>query len=179
MAVKVSLQRFVKVLKSDSKYKRLYTTFSTHENFTLPLEDFYEELRTGHKLRKVRKLNSTDPNFVDKLITAVLNDQSLRSRTTEILIQCSRSHALMEEAVTKLRYHLLLSYGEELVGFRTKEERLQIVNMALSPFNTFLSEASTLKESCLLLTADIDKAAWALKSLVEAFKIHSVPETRL
>ena len=179
MVMIVQLKKFVKVMKSDVKYSRLYTTFTAHENFSIPVEELHEELKVGHQLRKVRSLNTTDPRFVDKLIEAVLADQGLRSRATEIMIQCTRSYALMEEAVTKLRYYLLLSYGEELKGFKTKEERLQIVNMALDPFNSFLTDVSTLKESCLLLVGDIDKAAWALKSMVEAYKIHSSPETRL
>jgi len=170
--VKTRVQSIVLLLRKDPKYKRLKTTFATHENFRIDLPTLLEELETSHKIRKVRRLNPTDPEFVDKLIDASLDDQSKRSRATEILIRCVRSHSLLLNAVDNLRYHLLTTYSNELRPFSTKEERLQVVKMALRTFDVFLANVTVVKDSANLIVIDIDKSAWTLKGVVQAMELH-------
>jgi hypothetical protein len=179
MAIKVQIQPVLKVLRRDPKYKTLLDTFKNHENFNLPLESLLDELKFMHKKRIIRKLNPTDPKFADNVIKAALDDQAKRSRITEIMVRCVRAHALLSSAVDSLRYHLLATYSEELRSFRTKEERAQVVNMVLKQFNSFLTNVSVVKESAQLIVADIDKSAWSLRLVVDTYKIHAAPETRL
>lgn len=166
-------------MRKDVKYKRLRSTFATHENFRLPLDSLMDELKLLHQERKVRRLNPTDPQFIDKVIEANLNDQAARSRITEILVRCVRSHTLLSSAVESLRYHLLITYSENLKSFRTIAERAQIVNMTLKTFETFLTDVSVLKESAQLVIGDIDKAQWSLKAIIDALKLHHSDERRI
>lgn len=174
-----SMQAAINIMRKDEKYRRLRTTFSTHENFRLPLESLMDELKLSHQERSVRRLNPTDPQFVDKLIEANLRDQAVRSRTTEILIRCVRAHTLLSNALESLRYHLLIKYDKELRGFRTVAERSQVVSMALKNFESFLTDVSVLKQSAELVVADVDKAAWSLKNVVSALSLHTARESRL
>jgi hypothetical protein len=179
MATKAQINSVVAQMRKDVKFKRLKTTFATHENFRLPLESLMDEIKLAHQQRVVRRLNTTDPNFVDRVIEAHLNDQAVRSRTTEIIIRCVRAHTLLLNAVESLRYHLLIVFSDELKSFRTIAERAQVVNMAIRTFESFLTDVSVLKESAQLVVGDIDKAAWALKSVITAMEMHHNPERRL
>jgi hypothetical protein len=179
MAMKVRIQPIVNVMRQDVKYKRLKSTFATHENFRLPLESLMDELKLAHSQRSVRTLNPTDPRFVDNVIEANLKDQAVRSRTTEIIIRCVRAHTLLANSVESLKYHLLISYSNDLKSFRTVAERAQIVNMTLKRFDTFLTDVMVLKDSAQLVVNDIDKASWALKSVLQAMELHHSPERRL
>ncbi len=169
----------ISTMRKDPKYKRLKETFSTHETFRLPLDDLMLELTGLHRSRKVRILNPTDPEFVAKVVESVLNDQAIRSRTTEILIRCVRAHALLSHSVEGLKYHLLTTYADSLKTYRTKDERAQIVNSTLRTFEKFLSDVLTLKESAQLVVNDIDKASWSLKSVLSALELHMAPERRI
>jgi hypothetical protein len=179
MAIKVKISPLLKVLRKDEKYVRLKETFSTHENFRLPVEQLIEELKDSHKIRQVRRLNPTDPEFAKKVISAILDDQAKRSRATEILVRAVRAESLMQNALDSLKYHLLLTYSEELRSFRTKEERLQIINTTLKQFNTFLKNVNVLKETANLIVMDIDKAAWSLKSVISVLELHTRRESHV
>ena len=179
MAIKVQIQPILKVMRGDPKYKKLRATYSTHENFRLPTDTLLSELNDLHRARSIRILDPTDPQFIDKVIEANLKDQATRSRTTEILVRALRAHSLLTRGVESLRFYLLITYSEELRSFRTKEERLQIVNMALQGFEEFLGKALLLKETAQLVATDIDKSAWNLKLVVESLKLHHSPESRI
>lgn len=177
--MKVQIQPLLKEMKEDPKYKRLKKTFSEHENFRLPLDSLLDEIKSIHRDRKVRSLNPTDPKFVDKLIIANHDDQGKRSRVTEIMIRSLRAQALLQSAVDSLRFYLLTTFSVELRSFSTKEERTNIVNMALKPFEEFLVDVSVLKESAQLLVNDIDKTAWNLKLSLSALELHVAKERKL
>lgn len=175
----VRVESAVLIMRRDPKYKKLKHTFDTHENFQLALEDLTQELMQSHQNRLVRRLNYTDPKFVDAVINASIKEQATRSRITEIMVQCMRSHTLLNNAIESLKYHLLVTYTDELRSFRTKEERMQIVNMALRTFNKYLGDLLAVKESAQLMAADIDKSSWNLKLIVEAMKLHIARESSL
>lgn len=173
---KMKVAEVVRTLKRDEKYKKLKETFSTHENFKIPVESLLDELKILHSDRLIRSLNSTDPKIIEKLLEANLKEQSIRARVTEILIRCVRSHSLLTKAINSLKYHLLMSYPDELKSFRTKEERNQIVTVALKRFDEYLADLAVLKESASLVASDIDKASWNLRLMVDTLKLRIGPD---
>ncbi len=177
--VKRSLTMIVKEMRKDERYKRLRGSFDSLPMYQLPVDDYVKEVETLHQMRLIRRLNSTEPKFVDELIKANTNDQSIRGRLTEIVMQCVKASSSLSDAVDAMRYHLLISYGDELKSIRTKEERVQIVNMALITFTKYTQKIDVLKEMAQMVVVDIDKGAWALRSSIEALKLHTNREQNL
>lgn len=179
MAVTRDLKPTVKLMKRDSRYKRLKESFDSLPAFQVPVAKLADEVETLHNLREIRRLNTEDPGFVDHLIKANTNDQSVRGRLTAIMMTCVRSSMELEKAVKTLRHHLLVTFTEELKSFRTKEERVQVVDMALTPFTKYLSSLDMLKESAQLVVIDIDKGNWSLRTTIEALKLHTARERNI
>ncbi len=167
-----SLKPLIQAMKKDPKYKRLRGSFDTLPVYQLPTDTLITEVETQHKLREIRRLNSADPGFVDALIKANTNDQAIRGRVTEIVMACVKATSSLDDAVEALRYHLLMTFTDELKSFRTKDERVQVVNMVLMPFTKYTQKIAVLKEVAQLVVSDIDKGAWALRSSIEALKLH-------
>jgi len=119
--MKRDIQSIIKEMKKDAKFKRLRTAFDTLPMYQLPIENLITEIESSHKIRKIRRLNPEDPKFVDALIQANVNDQATRSRMTEIMMTCIRASTTLEAALEALSNHLLITYSEQLRGFRTKE----------------------------------------------------------
>lgn len=163
-------------MQEDPKYKRLRNSFDTADTYRIPFDELQKEIETLHKMREIRRLNTDDPAFVDQLIKANTNDQSIRGRLTEVLMKCVRSGASLNSAMDALKYHLLLTYSDALKAYRTKEERQYIVTMALSPFVRYTDRVSALKESAQLVIADIDKGNWAIRTSIDALKLHVAKE---
>ena len=172
MAITKSLRPIILKMQEDIKFKRLKETFSTLALYQIPIEELTKEVETLHKMREIRRLNTQDPAFVDQLIKANTNDQSIRGRLTEIMMTCIRASSRLQTAVDALKHHLLLTHGETLKSFRTKEERGYIVNMALVSFTRYLDNVSSLKECTQLIIGDIDKGSWSIRTSIDGLKMH-------
>ncbi len=167
-----TIKEVVKEIKNDERYKRLRKSFDTLPMYQLPTDQLLSEVETLHKMREIRRLNSLDPGFTDALIKANTNDQSCRGRLTEIIMTCVKASSSLEDAIVALRYHLLLKYSDQLRSYRTKEERVQVVNKVLQPFMKYTQKIGTLKEITQLVVSDIDKGAWSLRTSIEAVQLH-------
>jgi hypothetical protein len=170
---------FVQKLKKNKKYITLKDLFNDMPIYDMPLDKLMEEVETLHKQRKIRRLDSTDHLFLDKVVEANVQDQSVRARITEIMLLCLKASSSLSTAIEALQYHLLLEYGEELKSFRTKEERLRLVQISLKPFKEYIENVNILKDMCLLVVSDIDKAAWSLSKNIDAMKIGTNKEHSL
>ncbi len=179
MTVTRSLKPIILKMQEDPKYQRLRNSFDTSETYRIPFDELLKEIETLHKMREIRRLNTEDPAFVDQLIKANTNDQSIRSRLTEILMRCVRAGTSLSSAIEALKHHLLLTHGEILKSYRTKEERQYVVTMSLLPFVRYTTRVTALRESAQLVIADIDKGAWAIRTSIEALKLHVAKERHL
>lgn len=169
--MKPTTKTVVTILHRDKRYKRLLDTFNTASLYNIPREKLIAELKDIHSLREVRRLNVRDPEYVDKLLNANAHDQAQRSRCTEILMSCVHVTEQLNRALSALKDHLLLEYSDQLRQFRTKEERMQVLNIALRKFTRFLDNIKVLHALTELVIGDIDKAAWAMRASIEALKI--------
>lgn len=179
MPVRSDISSVVKLLRADPRYKKLRHLFGTSPLYTIPLDKLSTEISSVHATRLVRRLNAMDSKIVQNIINASIHDQSVRSRLAEILITLIRSKSTLSDALESLRHYYLTSYQIELRQFRTKEERIMILNMVLRTFDSYITNVDVVRASAEIVIADIDKAAWALRATVDAMKIHAARETNV
>lgn len=179
MAVTRDLAPIIKAMKKDKKFKRLKEAFETLPVYQIPVEKWADEIENIHKTRLIRILDSENPKFHDEIVRANIHDQSARGRLTAIMMRCVRATVKLEKALKTLRYHLLLSYSDELRGYRTKEERQQVVELALQPFEHFINDASMLRESATLCVKDIDQGNFSLDKTLRVLEMHTQRERNI
>ncbi len=164
-------KRVVDLMRKDKRYKRLLETFNTASLYNIPREKLIAEAKQIHELREVRRLNVRDADYVDNLLNANARDQSSRSRLTEILISCVHVTEQLKRAIDALKDHLFIEYSAHLKSFRTKEERQQVMNIALRKFVKYVEDIRILHQLCEIVIGDIDKAGWSMRAAIEALKI--------
>ena len=179
MAVTRDLKPILKAMRKDKRYKRLKEAFDTMPIFQLPVEKLANEIETIHKTRLIRILDVGDPKFTDNLIRANVQDQSARGRLTEIMMQASRVVSKLEKALKTMRFHMLLTFNDELRGYRTKEERLQIVEMVLKTFTDYIDDMNSLRESAQLCVKDIDQGNFSMDKTIRMLEMHTSKERRV
>ncbi len=177
--MKTSTDRVLKLIKGDSKFKRLSKAFADSPIYNIPRERMLDEIKEIHELRESRRLNRRDPDFVDKLVEANIRDMASRSRLTAIIATCAETSDKLTLACKSLKQHMLLTYPEHLRQYRTKEERILILDMAMRKYLNYVDQVNSIKEIAILVVNDIDKAAWSLKLIVETLKITSGRETAI
>lgn len=168
-------------LRSDKRCQRLLGIFNESAIYKIAFNSLTEEVMDIHKTRSVRFLsrNGNDGRFIEKIVDSSLRDQANRSRLAEISMQCFRAQASLNEALEPLQEYLIMTYGPEMSFVRTKDERKQLVEMALRPFYKFISQCGTLRQLTDIVISDIDKAAWSLKLLVSTYELNNRPEQSL
>ena len=171
MTVKRDLKPTIRAIRADVKYKRLRENFNNLPIYQIAVDTLLAEISTLHQIREVRRLNTSDPHFIDRLIKANTQDQSSRGRLTEILMTCLKASQTLERACTALRHHILMEFTDELKSFRTKEERMYIIDMALSTFTRYIDRTKLLTDTARLVIDDIDKGSWSIRLSVQALQI--------
>lgn len=179
MAVTRDLKPILRAMRKDKKYKRLKDAFDTLPLYQMPIEKLADEIETIHKTRSIRYLNVDTPQFVDAIVKANTQDQSVRGRLTEIMMMAVRVTGKLEAALETIRFHLLISFTDELKSYRTKEERVQIVNMVLQPFTKYIANVGMLRESAQLCVKDIDQGNFSLDKTLRALEMHTSREKRV
>lgn len=158
-------------LRADKRCQRLHTLFNELPIYQIGIEGLTKEIEQIHKTRNIRFLSQNTPRFIEAIVDASILDQANRSRMVEISMGCYRAETTLLEALDPLRSYLLLHYAEDFVGIRTKDERLQILNMALSPFLKFVARTTQVRTLANMVIDDVDKGAWSLKLLVSAYQL--------
>ena len=179
MTVSRDLKPILRAMRSDPRYKRLKNSFDTLPVYQIAVDVMLEEIGTIHQMREIRRLNTSEPDFIDKLIKANTSDQAHRGRLTEIMMTCLKASQTLEQACTAMRQYFLTTYTNELRSFRTKEERVYIVDMALAQFKKYINQVGVLRETAKLVIEDIDKGSWSLRMTVQAMQIDRKYESNI
>jgi hypothetical protein len=180
MADFINVSSSLKVyLQKDKRYLRLKDSLSTLPVFNLDVDSIYSEIKMADSMRKVKKLKSTAPDFVDRIIAAALNDQNIRSRMTEILTETVRTRRSLEVALESFTSYALLRYADTLSIFKTKGEKEGAINFFFSDAYKYLADICMLQDVVTKVVEDIDKAHWTLKTIVDALKMIHTPEGRI
>lgn len=174
------VDRVVKTIKSDDRYKRLSKMFATESYFRIPFSEWQAEIDSIQRLRPTRYLRPTESGFIMKLAEASTQEQSSRSRLVEMRVHCIKVEFKLNRALSLLEDHLLLRYSSELARAKsTQAERARIIKIALSKFRDFLTNTETIKQMTEEVIGDIDKAHWSMRLDVQAFDMHNRPESTL
>lgn len=180
MAVTRDLKPVLKAMRKDPKYKRLKAAFDSAPMFQLPIERLADEIETLHKTRLIRILDpSAEGKFADDIIRANTQDQSVRGRLTEIMVQANRVVYKLKKALKTMRFHLSLTFTDELRSFRTIEERRQVIEMVLRVFEDYINDMDMLRESATLVVTDIDKGNFSLDKTIKVLEMHVSRERRV
>ena len=174
MADKQDLLRLKRLLLKDKRVRKLEDAFDRLPEYNLPIKTVYEEIERIHMTRKTRHLDKSSGSFVSDVTEGMLDDQSNRSRLTEILMSCIHALKNLNASLESLEGYLLIEYADQLGTIRTKGERANFVeHHVLSKYHKYADRTSRIKEACELVITDIDKAAWMYKNLIESIKMAS------
>jgi hypothetical protein len=81
------------IIKKDKRYKRFDELCATNTDWHIPYDEWRLECRSLHSGRKVKRLKTSSARFARQLVSAVANETAVRSRLTEMLVQCTTVHA--------------------------------------------------------------------------------------
>lgn len=166
-------------IERDTKIGRLEKMFETNDYFQLPIKTLEQEIETLHVTRTVRTLKTHGADFIARLIDASMADQAARSRLTEIALKAFRAEKHLATALDALKNHLIVKYSTDLSLFRTKEERLRIIDLVLERYSRYQEAVNRIQNMVKLIVNDIDQSAWMLKGITESMKMLNRPESTL
>lgn len=156
-------------LKEDDKYKsfrRIVRNIGEQVN----TEKMREEILRLHAGRKVRTLYLKRPG-VDAVVDAALQDSSYRSRIAEIRIETDYHRGLLEEAVDKMRKHVVHEFSAQVSGLKTKGERMSFADQFLQKGVTLLYKFERLTAMADTVIKDIDQSGYTLKHVVDSMEV--------
>ena len=174
--MKTQVQVLIQKIERDEKLEQLENSFAGNNYFRIPVQALKNEIATAHKMRPIRILKPQGNDFVGRVIEALLHDQSVRSRLAEINLQAFRVEKNLEAGIKAARDYVIVKYATDLSMYKTKEERLRIVDLVLEKYIAYQDKVSSVRAMSTMVIDDIDRGAWALKSAIEAYKLVSKPE---
>lgn len=169
----------VATIRKDSRYIKLTKTYASNPSYRINCEQLLDEIMQLNSMRMVRRLDTSDPMFANKLVASMAQDTSFRGRASDILIQCHRIIAGITIVIKQLSSIYLISYSNTLKEFKTQREREALITCVFKDFYTFISEVETVQKSAEIFVQDIDKASWQMQSMAGIYKIHFVKEQGL
>lgn len=174
----MSLRHLKLKIEKDKKYKMLKATL-TKASTQFDAAALRKEIETLHSARVVRRLNPSNPKFINKVIAANTEDIGVRSRLAEILLRCAGITGSIVKAIDAFKSHCELKYSKTLGSFRTKSERESALDSCLSDIYEYLSDLELIENLANIVIKDVDQAGFGLKRNVDAIGLHFVPERKL
>ena len=128
-----------------------------------------EEIETLHMGRSTRTLSLKSMSNMT-IVEAILQDQSYRSRITEIMFVALKTTNMLELAYTSTLDSLMSAYGDRL-SQKTKGEREGYIKSFINPARKRIDEIYTIVSLAEYIIEDIDKASYALKNTIQALEL--------
>ena len=170
------LKRIRLKIKDDKRYKAIRNLYKTQDIFQIPISEYREECRAMFKGRRIRGLSLRDDNAVYKVAESIVQDQSYRSRMSEIYSLLSESCRTMEELLSRFSDYATVTFARDLKALGTVNERTKAIKASLETYYQYSAEARLLMEEIDIYIKDIDKAGFAFKSLVDTLELISQRE---
>lgn len=161
------LKRIRIKVKSDARYKKLRDIYKTNALFQMPLTEYQDEARKLFKMRKVRTLNISDPHALNKLAESIIQDQSYRSRMTEIITHIHTASKLLNDMLERFQDYASVTYAKDLKAVGAAKERERCIRNIMAEYYRYADGLELLKEELDLYIKDIDKCGFAYKALVD------------
>ena len=152
------------------RYRRILKNVSPVE-----IESLTKEVMNLHAAREGRSLEGKDIG-ASKLQKISAQNQSYRSRITEIWAQERRLYGGLKIAIDKVQNHILMAHFD-LIPRRSKGDKLNYISARF--FSKGKQRLQLLEESMLIcenISIDIDKAAWAMNFQLDCLKQLNRPE---
>ena len=165
------LKRIRVKVKADSRYKKLRDIYKTNAIFQMPLAEFQEEARKLFKMRKVRTLNVSDPNALNKIAESIIQDQSYRSRMTEIMTHIHTASKLLNDMLERFQDYASVTYAKDLKAVGAAKERERCVRNIMAEYYRYADNLEQLKDELDLYIKDIDKTGFAYRALVDTMNL--------
>ncbi|AXG67212.1 hypothetical protein MPK70_gp171 [Erwinia phage pEa_SNUABM_33] len=165
------LKRIRLKVKNDKRYKKLRDIYKTNDIFQQPLAELQDEARKLFKMRKVRTLNISDPTALNKLAESIIQDQSYRSRMTEILTHIHTASKLLNDMLERFQDYATVTYAKDLKAVGAAKERERCIRNIMAEYYRYADSLDLLKEELDLYIKDIDKCGFAFKALVDTMNI--------
>ncbi|AQT28644.1 hypothetical protein YOLOSWAG_164 [Erwinia phage vB_EamM_Yoloswag] len=159
-------------IKEDKRYKNVRNLFKTNSMFQLPVAEYQSEARNLFSMRKVRTLTlDANPKSLNKLAESIVQDQSYRSRMTEILATVKTAKKLLDDTLDRFQDYATVTYARDLKALGAAKERERAVRNVMSAYYKYSDDLSLLIDEIELYIKDIDKAGFAFKSMVDTLNI--------
>lgn len=168
-----------RLLKQDARYQRMEKAFDTLDYLNLDIGPLTDEILFLHSTRPMRTLKDEQTGtmqYTQKLVDALMTDQSTRSRLTEIVIACVSADRNINDMCKAYKDYAVVKHSDLLKQWRTKEERKQFLDVLLRKFLSYREEVISLQTKAELVIQDIDKAGFALKNNIQALEMITRPE---
>jgi hypothetical protein len=164
------IQRLKLLLKKDeswAKFRRQMSALWQPE-----FETQIDEIKTLHLSRSVRSLNKNFPT-AKRIAEAAAQDQSVRSRCTEITINAVVVRNNMHVGMTTIQKYLETRYFDTLksYGVHGVNDRKNLISALINPYQRKYDRVCTLIEISDLVIADLEAASWMIKHTVEALSV--------
>lgn len=104
-------------------------------------------------------------------MNANLRDQTTRSRLVQIGLECSKVHNNITRPLELARDILLLRYRRSLAIYRSKEDKLRVVNHHFRDVMEYLGQIELVQEHLEMVIGDIDQSAYTINRMVEMLKM--------
>lgn len=161
------LSRIRMKVKDDKRYKKIRHMFKNNDIFQLPVNEYREEVKQLFSMRKIRTVNINSPDALNKLAESIVQDQSYRSRITEILAIVSSSYKTLDDLLERFQDYVTVTYANDLKAVGAAKERERTVKNIMAEYYRYCDNLSLLISEIDLYLKDIDKAGYAFKSLVD------------
>lgn len=173
MATREKVKMLKNRLREDKRLIKIKKAFGTLPEYKLDSVELRQEIESMMLTRKVRSLSGSK-KMSTALIEAMLQDQSYRSRATEILMGCVRTDKNLSRVLDSLEDYMLVEYSDLLSSsFRTIKERKAFVEYVLRKYYEFLDKVDEVRQVAELLIVDVDKAGYMYKNMIEALNLVS------
>ncbi|QQO90317.1 hypothetical protein pEaSNUABM5_00175 [Erwinia phage pEa_SNUABM_5] len=167
-------------IKEDKRYKNVRKIFKTNNLFQLPLAELQQEVRDLFRMRKVRSLTlSASQKSLNDLAESVVQDQSYRSRMTEILANVKNASKHLNDMLERFQDYASVEYARDLKAVGAAKERERAIRNVMAEYYRYSDELSLLIDEIELYIKDIDKAGFAFKSMVDTLHIINQREFNL
>ncbi len=165
------LFRLRRKIKEDKRYKAVRKLFKTSDLFQLPISEYRSEVRDLFKMLKFRSLTVNGNKALDKLAEAVVQNQSYRSRMTEIYAHLTESTRTLDRLLDRFMDYATVTYARDLKAVGAAKERSSAIRAVMETYYKYADEARLLTEEIDLYMKDIDKAGFAAKALVDTLAL--------
>lgn len=167
---------YSKTIKSDARVLKFRKTVAILRKNSVDCDKLIEQMQAMHVTRKERraKMSQVVEQAQRDLVDMTLRNQALRSRVIEIKMKVYVVVSEMEDYLGAITDYILANYPtelESLAGSKTKADRVSYINSLLETERRFYKKLQLVIKIADTLIDDIDKAAWAVKSVTDVIAI--------